>query len=131
MTIANDFRADLLSVQAISDIVDDRVYPVVDRGKVLPSMVFTISSDSRMPSFGNRFYNRDRTITLRFYTKDYDQIAPLTALIRDRYDGFFGRLNGTGIGIAHSEVSNVVESFDSTDDLTYTTVFSINFITRN
>ncbi len=131
MTLAIDFRADLLSVTAVSTIVGTRVYPLVDRGKEVPSIVYTISSDNRAASFGNRFYNRERAITVRLYTMDYNDLATMTDAIRGRYDGFFGRLNGTGVGVAHSEVSNVVESFDSVDDLTYTAVFTIILTTRD
>ena len=103
----------------------------MDRGKELPVIIYSVSSDTRNAVLGNRFVGRNRSVSLRFYTQDYNDICAVVDAVRARYDGFFGPINITGAGIAHAEVTNVVESFDSSDDLTYMAAFTIEFITRD
>lgn len=131
MALAADFRSDLLGITEVSNIVDTRVCPLVDRLKELPVVVYAISSDDRTPSFAGQFYRRDRRITLRFYTQDYTQIETLVTAVRDRYDGFSGNLNSTGTTISYAEVESVHESFDTTDDLTFVAIITISLITRD
>ena len=128
MSLGIDLRADLLTVTAISNLVGTRIYPVVDRGEELPSLVYRVDDGLRESTITGSFGIARTSVTLDFYTYTYSDINTVKDAIISRYHGRSGQFASSGRFYGNCEIENINETFDDYDDSVYRCIIDLTFI---
>ena len=117
MTVATDLYSTLTGDSGIAAVVGTRVYPVIDRGASVPSIVYNFQNNFPRATMGQQTTIRRMDLQLDFFTKTYADIDT----IRQRFNAIFnsrtfalGNTNVTG-----SYISGSIETIDDDDDTTF------------
>ena len=127
MAIAEDFRARLLADSDIAGLVGSRIYPGIDKGTTLPSMVYSIDGGVPEIPFTGTSTTADYDVQLDFYTKTYADIANVRRDVLQQFNGFTGIMGNTTV--RWSRVDNTFEQIDQSDGHTFRVTFQLSLFT--
>ena len=129
MSLATDFRHDLLQISAISNLVGTRVYPLVGNGHELPSIVYNISGNYQQPTYSGSSRPTRTEIQLDCYTANYADVDVIRQAIATRYTGFTGTIGPSNeTRIAWSSLTRAEELVDNSDGEAYRLLIEISLL---
>ena len=127
MALVEDFVAEVRAVTEVSTRVGLRIYPVVDAGQELPSMVYNWRGLSRDSYTIGSFGLRDSFVQLDIYSADYAEVNTLRNAILERFNNFAGQLN-SNTTVSSCKVINTREELDNTNRAVFRAIIEIQIL---
>ena len=113
-----NFRAELLSLDGVTDIVGQAVYfGVVPKEASLPAITLNPSGGDAAPIYGGQFDWEQLSIQVGCYSRDFTQLLELFDVISEHFNGFIGELNGVARATAARTIVNPFLSIPQDDGI--------------
>lgn len=127
MAFEDDFRARVLADSDIATLVSTRVYPLVDLGKELPSMVYTVGDGVPEVPFTGTRAAPSYDVQLDYYTTTYSDLQTVRDSLLSSFNGFTGEMGDTVV--RWSRVDSTFQQLDQSDGHTFRLTTQLTIVT--
>ena len=132
MSIIADFVAELRSIPDVLTFVSQRIYPLIDKGDTLPSIVYNTRGGVRESYIRDSFGLRETFIQMDLYTEDYAQLDTLRDAIAERFNGFVGAFNAAamsgGTTVSSCQIVTTRDTLETQNPVVYRTTIELNIL---
>ena len=126
--VINSVLNDLEAQANLTAIIGTNIYPQAAPDDMLPVMVYQASDGIRERFYVGSFGLQTDTMSMNFYSEDYDQLTGIRDILDARYHGFSGNLtDGTTVSLIENTVA--IYSTESGNSNIYRLSYEIDIIT--